>query len=214
VSETDNDKPKLGMRAPLGVRRTVETGKVKQSFSHGRSNTVIVETKKARTFRKPGDPAPTEQVAAPAPAEVEAPSAPAPRAEPPAPPRAPSNETPQERQARLLREAEEQRMRALEEQRHHEEAERARAAEAQSALKETEQAKAGYRAETTRLLSDRHAQAASRHAQLNAERSKAQQRERHRQTVVVMRVQQRRRWCAGRWRVWRTCPQPMSAVWA
>jgi hemolysin D len=55
---------------------------------------------------------------------------------------------------------------------------RARAAEAQSALKETEQAKAGYRAETTRLLSDRHAQAASRHAQLNAERSKAQQRER------------------------------------
>ena len=80
MSETDNDKPKLGMRAPLGVRRTVETGKVKQSFSHGRSNTVIVETKKARTFRKPGDPAPTEQVAAPAPAEVEAPAAPAPAA--------------------------------------------------------------------------------------------------------------------------------------
>lgn len=129
MSETDNDKPKLGMRAPLGVRRTVETGKVKQSFSHGRSNTVIVETKKARTFRKPGDPAPTEQVAAPAPAEAEAPAAPAPRAEPPAPPRAPSNETPQERQARLLREAEEQRMRALEEQRHREGAERARAAE-------------------------------------------------------------------------------------
>ncbi|WP_156455587.1 translation initiation factor IF-2 associated domain-containing protein, partial [Sphingomonas sp. CCH5-D11] len=51
------------MRAPLGVRRTVETGKVKQSFSHGRSNTVIVETKKARTFRKPGE-AP-EPVAAP-----------------------------------------------------------------------------------------------------------------------------------------------------
>ena len=58
---SDNDKPKLGMRAPLGVRRTVETGKVKQSFSHGRSNTVIVETKKARTFRKPGDPAPVAE---------------------------------------------------------------------------------------------------------------------------------------------------------
>ncbi|WP_443027589.1 translation initiation factor IF-2 associated domain-containing protein [Sphingomonas sp. LR55] len=36
------------MRAPLGVKRTVETGQVKQSFSHGRSNTVIVETKRAR----------------------------------------------------------------------------------------------------------------------------------------------------------------------
>ena len=76
MSETDNDKPKLGMRpATLGVRRTVETGKVKQSFSHGRSNTVIVETKKARTFRRPGDPAPVEAPtpvveAAPAPAEA------------------------------------------------------------------------------------------------------------------------------------------------
>ncbi len=123
MSETDNDKPKLGMRAPLGVRRTVETGKVKQSFSHGRSNTVIVETKKARTFRKPGEAAPAEPVAAPAPSA-------APAAPPPPPvSRAPSNETPQERQARLLREAEEQRMRALEDQRHREEAERARAAE-------------------------------------------------------------------------------------
>jgi translation initiation factor IF-2 len=61
---SDNEKPKLGLSVPLGVRRTVETGKVKQSFSHGRSNTVIVETKKARIFRKPGDPAPVE---APAP---------------------------------------------------------------------------------------------------------------------------------------------------
>ncbi|WP_375287136.1 translation initiation factor IF-2 [Sphingomonas sp.] len=43
--------------------------------------------------------------------------------------RAPAGETPQERQARLLREAEEQRMRALEEARHREDAERARAAE-------------------------------------------------------------------------------------
>jgi translation initiation factor IF-2 len=123
VSETDNDKPKLGMRTPLGVRRTVETGKVKQSFSHGRSNTVIVETKKARTFRKPGDPAPVETVAAPEPAP--APAAPVQRQAPPAP----SNETPQERQARMLREAEDQRMQTLEDLRHREDAERARAAE-------------------------------------------------------------------------------------
>jgi len=37
------EKPKLGTRPPLGLKRTVETGKVKQSFSHGRSNTVVVE---------------------------------------------------------------------------------------------------------------------------------------------------------------------------
>ncbi|TQL17030.1 translation initiation factor 2 (bIF-2) [Zymomonas mobilis] len=51
---SDNDKPKLGMRAPLGIKRTVETSKVKQSFSHGRSNTVIVETKRRRVINKPG----------------------------------------------------------------------------------------------------------------------------------------------------------------
>ena len=128
MSETDNNKPKLGLGAPLGVRRTVETGKVKQSFSHGRSNTVIVETKKARVFRKPGDPAPVETVPTAEPAPVAAPSA------PPAPQPAPvsrpaSNETAQERQSRLLREAEEQRMRALEDARHREDAGRARAAE-------------------------------------------------------------------------------------
>src|SRR5437763_284236 len=41
------------MRAPLGLKRTVEVGKVQQSFSHGRSNTVIVETKKARPPAEP-----------------------------------------------------------------------------------------------------------------------------------------------------------------
>lgn len=55
---------------------------------------------------------------------------------------------------------------------------RARLAEAQSALMESEQSRASYRAETLRLLSDRHAQAATRHLQPNAELSKASQRER------------------------------------
>src|SRR3982751_2603179 len=72
------------MRAPLGLKRTVEVGKVKQSFSHGRSNTVIVETKKARTLRRPGEPAPEahepEPVAAPPPRGP-------PRGPPPPPPR-------------------------------------------------------------------------------------------------------------------------------
>ena len=124
MSETDNDKPKLGTRAPLGLRRTVETGQVKQSFSHGRSNTVIVETKKARVLRRPGDPAPVAEAPAPAPVAPVAPPAPT------APPRpARSSETAQERQTRLLREADDQRMHSLEETRRREEADRARAAE-------------------------------------------------------------------------------------
>ncbi|WP_287977498.1 translation initiation factor IF-2 associated domain-containing protein, partial [Sphingomonas sp.] len=76
MSETDNEKPKLGMRAPLGLKRTVETGQVKQSFSHGRSNTVIVETKRRRVLGRPGEAAPAAEptpVAAPAPA-AEAPA--------------------------------------------------------------------------------------------------------------------------------------------
>ncbi len=136
MSDTDNEKPKLGMRAPLGVKRTVETGQVKQSFSHGRSNTVIVETKRARVLRRPGEPdvqvADAAPVAAPAPAA--APAAPAPQARAPQPAPAPvrqqqSNLSPQERQAKLLREAEEQRMNTLEEGRRRQEAERAKAVE-------------------------------------------------------------------------------------
>ena len=125
MSDTDNEKPKLGMRTPLGVKRTVETGQVKQSFSHGRSNTVIVETKKRRVLGRPGEAqaAPEPQVQAPVAAPVPA-AAPA-----PAPRPAPSNETAQERQARMLREAEDQRMHALEDARRREEAARVQAAE-------------------------------------------------------------------------------------
>lgn len=126
MSDTENDKPKLGMRQPLGLKRTVETGKVKQSFSHGRSNTVVVEVKRRRVLGPQGqqDAAPEQVVeAAPPPPP---PPAPAPR------PSAPAGETAQERQARLLREAEEQRMQANEEARRREERERAEAAEAET----------------------------------------------------------------------------------
>lgn len=55
---------------------------------------------------------------------------------------------------------------------------RARLLEAQATLRETEQARAAYRAETRRLLGDRNAQAATKHQQLKSEHSKASQRER------------------------------------
>jgi translation initiation factor IF-2 len=114
------DKPKLGTRPPLGLKRTVETGKVKQSFSHGRSNTVVVEVKKRRILGKPGEapPAPEPKVEAAAPAPAPKPAAPAPK---PAPKRPVDDITARkEMQERLLREAEEARMSALEEARRRE----------------------------------------------------------------------------------------------
>jgi translation initiation factor IF-2 len=116
------EKPKLGTRPPLGLKRTVETGKVKQSFSHGRSNTVVVEVKKRRILGRPGE-APPAEVPKPA-AEAPAPAAPPKAAPPPAPKRpSPTDEITQrrERQDKLLREAEESRLTALEEARRREE---------------------------------------------------------------------------------------------
>ncbi len=136
MSDIDNDKPKLGTRAPLGLKRTVETGKVKQSFSHGRSNTVVVEVKRRRVLGRPGEEQQQAEQAAPeaaAPAPqrtpAPAPAAPAPR------PAASSNAglSRHELQAKLLREAEEARMNAAEENRRRDERIAREAAEAERA---------------------------------------------------------------------------------
>ncbi|HVI05211.1 MAG TPA: translation initiation factor IF-2 [Sphingomicrobium sp.] len=120
------EKPKLGTRPPLGLKRTVETGKVKQSFSHGRSNTVVVEVKKRRILGRPGEAPPAE---APKPAPVAEAPKPAPKpAAPPPPPRRPSPQDDitarKEMQTRLLREAEDSRLASLEEARRREERKR------------------------------------------------------------------------------------------
>ena len=113
------DKPKLGTRPPLGLKRTVETGKVKQSFSHGRSNTVVVEVKKRRILGKPGEaPAPEPKAEAVEPAPAPKPAAPAPKAAPKRP--VDDITARKEMQERLLREAEEARMTSLEEARRRE----------------------------------------------------------------------------------------------
>jgi len=85
--ENDNGRPPApGGRAPLTLKpRTgggsVSAGTVKQSFSHGRSKTVVVETKRARPHSSPQG-----NLAAPSSAEKRVFSAPAPSSSPrPAP---------------------------------------------------------------------------------------------------------------------------------
>ena len=142
MSENE-DTPRT--RKPLGLKRSVDAGEVKQTFSHGRTNKVVVEVKQRRVLRKPGEPAP-----APAPEVVEAPApAPAPVAKKPAPKKAaPAGETPQERVARLQREAEEDRLRQAEEASRREEEEKARAAEGEK-RRAQENRKAEAEAETS-----------------------------------------------------------------
>ncbi|WP_197423564.1 translation initiation factor IF-2 associated domain-containing protein, partial [Novosphingobium sp. CCH12-A3] len=61
MSDSDK-KPTLGRR-PLGLKTSVEAGEVKQTFSHGRTNKVVVEVKRRKLMGRPGEAAP---VAAPA----------------------------------------------------------------------------------------------------------------------------------------------------
>ena len=53
TDETDTqDKKPLTISRPgrLELKKTVETGQIRQSFSHGRSKSVTVEVRKKRTF--------------------------------------------------------------------------------------------------------------------------------------------------------------------
>ena len=67
--EQEQKRPlSLGRGGTLGLRRPVETGQVRQSFSHGRSKTVTVEVRKKRTVipgaaADPGHAEPTPEVA-------------------------------------------------------------------------------------------------------------------------------------------------------
>ncbi len=125
MSDEVENKPTLGRR-PLGLKPRIESGEVKQTFSHGRTNKVVVEVKRKKLIGKPGY--------APEPAVAPPPPPPPPPAAAPAPAirkAAPGGETPQERVARLQREAEEERLRLAEEASRREVEQRARAAEAE-----------------------------------------------------------------------------------
>jgi translation initiation factor IF-2 len=57
TKETNDKTLSVAPRKPLSLKRTVESGHVKQSFSHGRSKSVVVEKKKKRTISAGGDDA-------------------------------------------------------------------------------------------------------------------------------------------------------------
>ncbi len=122
MSDTENKAP-LG-RKPLGLKTAVPAGEVKQTFSHGRTNKVVVEVKRRKLIGKPGEvPVVAPEPVAPPPPPVAAPK-------PPQRPAASSaGETPQERVARLQREAEEDRLRQAEESNRRELEDRQRQAE-------------------------------------------------------------------------------------
>ncbi|MEK9833593.1 MAG: translation initiation factor IF-2 associated domain-containing protein, partial [Rhodospirillaceae bacterium] len=109
TTENDDKKKKkpltLSKPGKLELKKTVEGGQVRQSFSHGRTKTVTVEVKKKRTFQQgaTGEMTEIKEAAEEAAAETPAPEV-APAAE----------ETPQ----RTLTDAEQAaRARALEEAR-------------------------------------------------------------------------------------------------
>ena len=125
MSDENENKPTL-TRKPLTLSRSVESGEVKQTFSHGRTNKVVVEVKRRKLVGKPGYTAePEVEVAAPLPPPPSPVAAPAPVL------RQAANDmlSRQERQAKLLREAEEARLTMLEESGRREVEQRAKAAE-------------------------------------------------------------------------------------
>ena len=150
-----SDDEKKPARKPLTLKGA-QPGEVKQTFSHGRTNKVAVEVKRRRKLVKPGEtPPPAEPAPAPEPTP-----APAPVAKKAAPKKkaAPADETPQERVARLQREAEEDRLRQSEDARKREEEQARQAAEDQK-----------KRAEEKRKAEEEAAKAATEEAQKPAQ---------------------------------------------
>ncbi|MCA3624917.1 MAG: translation initiation factor IF-2 [Methylobacterium sp.] len=144
-NDTGDKKLTVGGGKTLSLKRPIETGIVKQSFSHGRTNPVVVETVKRRpgpVEARPGKPVFTETKAQPVPPPPRPPvqEAPAPRA-----PEAQSNLTNAEadRRAQVLAEA---RRREEEERRRQEQERREREEHAAAEARRREQEAAAQKA--------------------------------------------------------------------
>lgn len=140
ASATENDDKKkkpltLSKPGKLELKKTVEGGQVRQSFSHGRTKTVTVEVKKKRTFQQ-GDSGEMTEIKEAAEAEAAA----AASAAAPAAPETPAADTPP---LRTLTDAEQAaRVRALEDARRAAEEAAIESEKAKAALEEARQAAA------------------------------------------------------------------------
>ncbi len=106
MTETKDQSDKTarpGERKPLTLQRTVESGHVRQNFSHGRSKSVVVEKKKTRKLSGPGN---EPERAAPEPVVVAPVARPVPPRTGVTPPKAAATEAPRAGQARNLSDAE------------------------------------------------------------------------------------------------------------
>ncbi|HEY4193424.1 MAG TPA: translation initiation factor IF-2 [Mesorhizobium sp.] len=163
MSDTKSDDDKtLGVKKTLTLRRPgVEQGVVRQSFSHGRTKQVVVETKK-RKFSMPGDKpeqaAPPASVFAPKPAPQPVVAAPVVQEAPKAPPPAPA---PVERAAVVLndlsRQEMEARRRALEGSQVRDQEDRVRAAEDAKRRAEEDERRKREREESARRQAEEEA---------------------------------------------------------
>ena len=70
----DNQKEDSGKAKTLSLKRTVESGQVRQSFSHGRSKSVVVEKRRKRIVKPGQEVAEAAPEAAPAKPEAAQPA--------------------------------------------------------------------------------------------------------------------------------------------
>jgi translation initiation factor IF-2 len=82
TKEPQDKTLRAGGSKPLSLQRTVESGHVRQNFSHGRSKSVVVEKRKTRKLGATGAPEPVVPVAAEPIAKKPEPSRPVARPEP------------------------------------------------------------------------------------------------------------------------------------
>ncbi|MEL6947094.1 MAG: translation initiation factor IF-2, partial [Pseudomonadota bacterium] len=172
TNQTDGKKPSAGARGTLSLKRGGNAGTVRQNFSHGRTNSVVVETKKRRIV-KPGD---EKSVFQPKPA-AEAPAKPAAPAAAPAaaPVGRPAANTPSPR-GKLTGGEMDARARALEEARIREIEEAKRAAEeAERRAKEDEATRVAREAREKEEAEEAARKAALDEAARKEEEEKARQ---------------------------------------
>lgn len=157
-TETGDRKLKASGGKTLSLKRTVESGHVRQNFSHGRSKSVVVEKKRRRTLKPgAGDIQQQEEAPTPEPVKQAAPAVkPAAKAKPPVKPAAEKPRsgvvlrtlTEEEKQARgralsqaRVREDEERRQAEIDAKQRTEEDVRRDRERAEAAIREAEEAK-------------------------------------------------------------------------